>query len=64
MVLLVGVAWRAVYVSNQNEMKIRRAVHKSQNIRAALSDVPARRFSTIDVRPSAAQRSDLGERYG
>ncbi|KAG5495432.1 hypothetical protein GH5_03093 [Leishmania sp. Ghana 2012 LV757] len=63
-VLLVGVAWRAVYLSNQNEMKLRRAVRKSQNIRAALRDVPARRFSTTDVGPSPIQRKDLVERCG
>nr|CAJ2478541.1 unnamed protein product [Leishmania braziliensis]CAJ2478987.1 unnamed protein product [Leishmania braziliensis] len=58
-VLLVGLAWRAVYVSNQNEMKLRRAVRKSQSIRGALCDVPARRFSTIDARPAAAQKNIL-----
>lgn len=62
-VFAIGVAWRAVYVSNQNELKLRRAVRKSQSIHAALSEVPGRRFSTIDVRPSAAQKNDLVERY-
>ncbi|KAG5470530.1 hypothetical protein LSCM1_01774 [Leishmania martiniquensis] len=62
-VLIVGVAWRAVYVSNQKEMKLRRALRKSQSIHAALHDVPARRFSTIDARPSPTHRNDLVERY-
>ncbi|KAG5496189.1 hypothetical protein JKF63_02490 [Porcisia hertigi] len=62
--VVLGVAWRTVYVSNQNELKLRRALRKSQSIHAALSDVPARRFSTIDVRPSAAQKNDLIARYG
>ncbi|KAK7199734.1 hypothetical protein NESM_000019500 [Novymonas esmeraldas] len=63
-VLLVGVAWRAVYVSNQNELKVRRALQKAQSIHASLADVPGRRFSTVDVRPSAAQKADIIERYG
>jgi hypothetical protein len=62
-VLVIGVAWRAVYVSNQKELKIRRALRKSQQLHDSLTDVPARRFSTVDVRPAAVQKNQLLERY-
>lgn len=62
-VLIVGVMWRAVYVSNQRELNARRALRKSQQLYDALNDVPARRFSTQDVRPAAAQKNELLERY-
>lgn len=63
-VLVIGIAWRAVYVSNQRELQIRRSLRRSQQLHDALTDVPGRRFSTVDVRPSAAQKNDLVERYG
>ncbi|KPI90834.1 hypothetical protein ABL78_0067 [Leptomonas seymouri] len=62
-VLAIGVAWRSVYVSNQRELELRRALRKSQRIHDALTDVPARRFPTMDVRPAAAQKNMLLERY-
>ncbi|KPA84666.1 hypothetical protein ABB37_01177 [Leptomonas pyrrhocoris] len=61
--LVVGAAWRTVYMSNQKELQLRRALRKSQQLHDALTEVPARRFSTLDVRPAAAQKNELMERY-
>lgn len=63
-VVIVAVAWRAVYVSNQHEMYTRRSLRRSQQLYDALLDVPGRRFSTVDVRPAAAQKKEVLERYG
>lgn len=46
--VVVVSAWRAVYVSNQSELAIRRMYEKDQMTRGYLADTPSKRFSTVE----------------
>lgn len=46
-VVILGVAWRAIYVSNQRELALRRAMEKDRAMINDLREVPGRRFPTV-----------------
>ncbi|CAD2216310.1 hypothetical protein ADEAN_000377200 [Angomonas deanei] len=62
-VVIVAVAWRAVYVTNQRELQLRRSIEKNKMLYQSLKEVPGKRFTTNAGTAEADRQAKLVSRY-